>query len=122
MSEMLRTKRSRSNSSLNSAESTKIKRTKVDPSQELLDKATTVEPSVKINCAFCSRDISRTIRIICEECGNVEFCLDCLVLKKGGNGKIGQHCHDYHIVDKLDMNIFSKEWTAMEELTLLSSK
>ncbi len=112
------TKRNRSRSI--SVDSTNSKKRKIDNRSLLLTKATAQDSSTKITCHFCSRDISKSIRIICDECQGKEFCIDCLVLCKGENGK--PHKHDYHIADKLDFPIFTSDWTTYEELTLLTSK
>lgn len=112
---LINRKRSRSLS----IDSTSSKKRKIDSKSLLLTKAIVVDSPYKILCNFCNRDISKSIRIICDECVDKEFCLDCLVLCKGENGK--SHKHDYHISDKLDFPIFTSDWTTNEELTLLSS-
>jgi hypothetical protein len=108
-------KRSRSQS----GESFNSKIRKIDNKDLMSIKATCVEASSKIMCHFCSRDISKSIRIICEECIDKEYCIDCLVLCKEEHGI--PHKHDYHIVDKLDFPLFTSDWTTSEELMLLSS-
>jgi hypothetical protein len=113
---LINKKRSRSISE----DSSLTKKRKIDNKQFLLTKATAIDASSKILCHFCQKDISKSIRIICDECIDMEYCLDCLVLGKGNGGK--PHKHDYHIVDKLDFPIFTSDWTTNEELMLLSSK
>ncbi len=138
--------RSRSSSRSHSTESPSKKRqkkeqtnnTNISANTDKLLKLTMVDNSHKSHCQFCGRDISRTIRIICDVCDNIEYCIDCLVLNRGNkttessNVKNGTssttsttssacHSHDYHIADKLNFNIFTEEWIASEELMLLSS-
>jgi hypothetical protein len=112
-------KRERSHSRSESTESKIHKRQRLEEKNKFLQKATAVEVSHKVNCSFCGRDISRTIRVICDKCESTEYCLDCLILSKGNEE---HYKHDYHIVDKLSHSIFTQEWTVAEELMLLSSK
>jgi hypothetical protein len=112
---LINRKRSRSRS----PDSTCSKKKKIDIKSDLLTKATSVDNTTKILCHFCTRDISKSIRIICDECVDRDFCIDCLVLCKGENTK--PHKHDYHIADKLDFPLFTSDWTTNEELILLSS-
>ena len=122
MSEILiNNKRSRDEGSRSqSRESTKsFKKQRVDETYKLVLKTCAVEPSGKVNCSFCTREITRSIRIICAECEDTQLCLDCLVM---GRGKDDQpHQHDYHISDKLNFNVITNDWTAFEELNLLSN-
>jgi transcriptional adapter 2-alpha len=78
----------------------------------------------KISCKFCKKDISKTMKVICAVCPDTVYCIDCLTLSRGieEEDKDPQtHKHDYHILDKLDFNIFTEEWTAQEEVNLLSA-
>ncbi len=120
MSNMISNKRSRSQSRSESKDSKQGKRQRIDVDNYYIQKATTVEVNNKISCAFCGRDITKTIRIICDKCVNTEYCVDCLILNRGKEE--GTHKHDYHISDKLDFSIFTGEWTANDELLFLSSK
>lgn len=117
---IIKNKRSRETSRSESRESIRsYKKARLDEGCKLVEKTCAIEASNKINCSFCGREISRTIRIICAECDDTQYCLDCLVQ---GRGKDGQtHKHDYHIADKLNFNIINKDWTAFEELSLLNN-
>ncbi len=117
---MINHKRSRETSRSKSMESVRShKKMRIDDGYKLVLKTCAVEASNKINCSFCAREISRSIKIICAECEDCQYCLDCLVQ---GRGKDGQdHQHDYHVADKLSFNLITKDWTAFEELNLLSN-
>lgn len=120
-SKLINTKRKREDSRSKSRESAESsKKQKLDEFHELLMKTTAVEPSHKVNCKFCSRDISKSIKIICAECPDTEYCIDCLVLSKG-LGAEEFHKHDFYITDKLKFPVFNKEWTAHDEIVLLAN-
>lgn len=64
----------------------------------------------KFICFVCSKDISNSIRIITHKTLRIA-CINCL---------LSEHVlEDYHVVDKLDFSIFSKNWSAKEEFKLL---
>ncbi|EKU20936.1 histone acetyltransferase complex component, partial [Nannochloropsis gaditana CCMP526] len=74
------------------------------------------------HCNYCMRDISNTIRIKCAEvstCPDWDLCVDCF----GAGVELGKHKNDhpYRVVDNTHYPIFSPDWTATEELLLLSA-
>jgi late competence protein required for DNA uptake (superfamily II DNA/RNA helicase) len=115
---MLKEKRSRSQSRESNTNSFKKYKSE-EGLYELINKVTDINPANKISCEFCARDITKSIRIICSKCGNIQYCLDCLVIGKGKDKT--EHDHDYRLADKLDFPIFTNEWNAYEEFVLLSS-
>lgn len=114
MSNLLNKKRSRSQS-LESNSSKKLKR---EENNEICLKALKLESSTKAVCTFCTKEISKSIKIFCSTCKDVVYCLECLVNQRGKENAI--HKHDYHIVDKMDLHLFTDEWALHEELLLLS--
>lgn len=64
----------------------------------------------KFICHTCSKDISNSIKIITYKTLRVA-CINCL---------LSEHVlEDYHVVDKFDFSVFSKNWSAREEFKLL---
>lgn len=74
-----------------------------------------------INCAYCSRDITRHIRITCAECRapRVHHCLDCFSVGAALNPH--KPCHDYLITQDLEGSLFQPGWNAEEEQRLLDA-
>jgi hypothetical protein len=80
--------------------------------------------SLWFSSKYCTRDVSRNFHIICAEpvCvnskGGVRLCGDCLHLS------IATHLpsHPYTVVDCMQIPIFSKDWTILEELVLLAGE
>ena len=68
-------------------------------------------------CSYCHRDITLQCRIHCAVCPNFELCADCFAT--GVNLLPHENTHDYRVVDCLDINLFTKDWTFSEELLLL---
>ena len=69
--------------------------------------------SIKLQCKFCSKEITNNVKFYCEEC-DLFFCIDCFLLSKHSKE------HPYHIIDALNFPLFIKNWTANDELKLLS--
>ena len=65
-------------------------------------------------CEFCKREISKTIKIICDVCKNLNYCIECFLSEK--------HKHDYHISDNLSFSLFNPDWTVFEEIMFLYGK
>ncbi len=65
-------------------------------------------PSNKIQCDDCKRDISKNTKILADE---NDYCVSCFA-------NIDDFPDDYHVINKLDYPIFDTEWTADEELML----
>lgn len=109
MSNFLGNKRSRSKSISKETES------KQTISENLLKLV--FDTSSKKTCRFCERDITKLVKIVCSSCPDIIFCLECLT-----NGKSDEkhYKHDYHIIDELNFHLFTNDWTAVEELQLLT--
>ena len=122
---ILNNKRSRSRSNSSSREkgetSRRTKQISAEREKELIQKVIHIDGNKKTHCEFCKKDISNTIKIVCSECPNLVYCVDCIV---NGENNIPEkhHRHDYHFIDKLSFPIFSEDWTANEELLLLNGK
>lgn len=115
----LNIKRGRSKSRSGSNEKLEIQRkVKLAPEKdkELMEKVFKIEENKKINCESCKKNLTKTIRIACADCKNIEFCVDCLISQAESN----THNHDYHIIDKMFFPILTDNWTAYEELQLLT--
>ena len=95
--------------------------------EDIIKKVYTYDSSAKVNCKICSNDISKNIKFLCATCKDFIFCINCLVNEephdpKQKSTKSQSQSHDYHIVDKLNFHIFTKDWNASEELLLLTGK
>lgn len=87
----------------------------------LIHKVFTADNLAKTNCSICQKDISKNIKILCSVCKEFIFCLDCLINEKP-HGPNNGYKHDYHVIDKLNFQVFTSDWTASEELLLLTGK
>lgn len=71
------------------------------------------------NCSICDRNIMKSVKVKCLECQDppITICLEC---HRTGEEK-GNHKkkHDYYILDNLSFPLFTKDWTAKEELMLI---
>ncbi|CAM9384022.1 unnamed protein product [Ectocarpus sp. 12 AP-2014] len=69
-------------------------------------------------CDSCSKDITGLCYIRCEECKQeVDLCAACFF---AGMEPLGhKKTHSYRVMDKLDKPIFTEDWTAAEELSLM---
>lgn len=72
-----------------------------------------------VTCNYCNRDVSLSCRIHCAECQDFKLCGDCFC----AGVKLLPHLptHSYRVVDNLDFPVFTKDWSAQEELLLLES-
>jgi hypothetical protein len=110
----LNKKRSRSSSRNKEVETTKKQR--LDISDNLLKHIFNVDMNSKVQCSVCNKDITKLVKVVCKQCTNTVHCLDCLLL----NQPETCHKHDYNIVSNLNFHLFSSDWTAAEELLLLT--
>jgi transcriptional adapter 2-alpha len=69
------------------------------------------------HCSACKRETTLHLRIRCAECANFELCGDCFA--SGVTRHPHENTHSYRVVDCLDVPLFTKDWTANEELLLL---
>lgn len=75
-------------------------------------------------CSICERNIQKGVKVRCLDCPpekNTSLCLECL--RKGTeNESKGYHKkeHDFFIYDRLNFPLLVKDWTAAEELALIS--
>ena len=67
-----------------------------------------MNPSNKIQCDVCKRDISKATKILTP---SDDFCASCFGNQKEFNS-------EYHVINKLDFPLFDHEWTAEEELLM----
>lgn len=70
-------------------------------------------------CSICDRTITKSVKVKCLDCDNpsIYTCLEC---HRTGEEK-GQHrnSHAYYILDNLSFPLFTKNWSAKEELMLI---
>jgi len=68
-------------------------------------------------CSYCKRDITQDFRVKCNFCVDFNLCADCFT----SGVKLSPHLptHPYRIVDCLSFPLFSKDWSAAEELLML---
>ena len=67
-----------------------------------------MNPSNKIQCDDCKRDISKGTKILNPK---GDYCPSCYANQSEQNT-------DYHVINKLDFPLFDHEWSADEELLL----
>ena len=65
-------------------------------------------PSNKIQCDDCKRDISKATKMLCNE---GDFCVSCFANQN-------QAPPTYNVINKLDFPLLDHDWTADEELLL----
>eukprot|EP01097_Dermamoeba_algensis_P008477 TRINITY_DN5678_c0_g1_i1.p1 TRINITY_DN5678_c0_g1~~TRINITY_DN5678_c0_g1_i1.p1 ORF type:complete len:495 (+),score=100.39 TRINITY_DN5678_c0_g1_i1:45-1529(+) len=82
------------------------------------DKAKGPKP-VKYHCDYCRKDITNNIRVKCAICTDFDLCVECFYV--GAESFPHKSYHDYQIVDQLNFPLFSEEWGADEELSLLEA-
>lgn len=72
-------------------------------------------------CTICDRDISKSVKIQCMECGGdgVCLCLDCHRLGRTKDGLSHRPDHSYYVYDNFNFPMFMKDWSAKEELLLI---
>lgn len=70
-------------------------------------------------CGICDRDIGKSVKIKCLECTkpNLHLCLECLRTGRT-TAEYPEHKpnHNYYVYDNLNFPLFTKDWTAKEEL------
>lgn len=77
-----------------------------------------------LSCSICERSIQKGVKVRCLECPpdkNTTLCLECF--RKGTeNDQKPYHRkeHDFFIYDHLNFPLLVKDWTAAEELALIS--
>ncbi|CAM9135882.1 unnamed protein product, partial [Choristocarpus tenellus] len=72
----------------------------------------------QISCESCKKDINGLARIRCAECTEkIDVCLSCF--STGAETKRHKSDHPYRVMDSLSFPLFSEDWTAAEELTLV---
>lgn len=73
-------------------------------------------------CNICDRDIGKSIKIKCLECAKapLHLCLECLRTGRTSH-EFPDHKpnHSYYVYDNLNFPLFTKDWSAKEELLLL---
>ena len=69
--------------------------------------------TTKLKCKLCQKEITNNIKFYCDEC-DLFFCIECFLLEKHDRE------HTYHIIDSLNFPLFIENWTAKDELKLLS--
>ena len=72
---------------------------------------------VPVLCSYCQRDVTMLCRVHCNECPDFKLCNDCFSV----GVQLLPHLptHAYRVVDCLDVPLFTKDWSAVEELLLL---
>ena len=86
---------------------------KQNPESRIFNIDFLVEPH---RCEICNKEISRSVMILCKECG-ILLCLPCL---KSGKETDKHHCNDdYFVLDSLQYSVLSPDWTTREELMLM---
>src|SRR5256885_1582356 len=70
-------------------------------------------------CSLCDRNIQKSIKVRCFECSDpaVTLCFECF--RTGAENGAHKSTHDYFVLDNLNFNLFTKDWTAKEELLLI---
>lgn len=67
-----------------------------------------LNPSNKIQCDECKRDISKSIKVLG---GESDYCLSCFA-------NLDEYPAEYHVINRLDFPLYDHDWTAEEELLL----
>lgn len=77
-----------------------------------------------VSCSYCRRNISNHCRIrcadpVCNDSSNGPFdlCSDCFC--SGAELKPHENSHAYQVIDSLEFPVFSKDWSANDELLML---
>ena len=69
------------------------------------------------SCSYCKRDITQQLRIQCAQCEHFDLCGDCFAA--GVSRFPHENTHDYRVVDCIDIPMFTRDWTASEEILML---
>lgn len=67
-----------------------------------------MNPSNKIQCDVCKKDVSKVTKILANEC---DYCVGCFA-------SLDDVPEKYHVINRLNFPIFDSDWTAEEELLL----
>ena len=66
-----------------------------------------------VECFLCQKDLSKNIKLLCNECGNKIFCIKCLITKRHSPE------HKYQVIDILNYSFFTDDWSVGDEYNLL---
>lgn len=71
------------------------------------------------HCDNCQRDITHDVRVRCLTCTNFDLCVECWY----SGVEIPPHTrnHECEVIETLDCCVFTEDWSAQEELTLLDA-
>lgn len=69
-------------------------------------------------CDVCQKDMTAQIRIQCAECESFDICVACFSLGKEADKHKSSHA--YRVWDILDFSLFVPDWSAEEELQLIT--
>lgn len=72
------------------------------------------------SCSYCKRDITQQLRIQCAQCEHFDLCGDCFAA--GVSRFPHENTHDYRVVDCIDIPMFTRDWTASEEILMLEGE
>ena len=73
--------------------------------------------NVQFHCDYCQKDITRSIRIRCAECTDLDLCIECFSVGAEIRGHL--KTHKYQVSDCLAYPLLTKDWHAHEEFLLL---
>eukprot|EP00697_Spironema_sp_BW2_P009576 gnl/Spiro4/2452_TR1176_c0_g1_i1.p1 gnl/Spiro4/2452_TR1176_c0_g1~~gnl/Spiro4/2452_TR1176_c0_g1_i1.p1 ORF type:complete len:342 (-),score=51.43 gnl/Spiro4/2452_TR1176_c0_g1_i1:10-1035(-) len=75
----------------------------------------------RYHCDYCSKDITRAVRIKCAVCRDFDLCVECFSV--GVEIKSHKNDHAYRVVvwDHMNFPLYSEDWGAEEELLLLEA-
>ena len=110
---VLRQKRARSNSPSPSKDYQQLQNESTNE-KEFIELNLQIEK--KSNCEICKRDLRSTIKFI--STSKLEFCTNCFISSKIESS----NKEDYVVENKLNFPIFTEEWSASEEILLLTGK
>lgn len=95
-------------------------KTEINDEQALFEKISGIDFILgEFLCGICHKEMSKSVKILCAECG-LQLCLECLA--SGKELQNHKKAHDYYILDRLKVSLYAKEWTALEELMLIRGK
>jgi transcriptional adapter 2-alpha len=66
-------------------------------------------------CTACNKPVTYSPTFLCNDCGNVPFCIACFLL----GTKTHRAEHSYYVLDRLKFPLYSPNWTAKEEVHLM---
>jgi len=71
------------------------------------------------HCEICNKEISRSVVIICAQCG-IFLCLPCIISGKEKNDH--KKTDDYYVLNNLKQSLFNSDWSIREELMLVKGR